>query len=131
MDHTNDSTFQVSVKGLFFNKENKILLVQDKNGIWDIPGGRIQKGEQFTDYLKREIFEETALDCEILDNKPQIIYPTIDKEGRGRIMVFYKINLSSLNFTKSDECIQINFFNKEEIQTLQTFPQLKSLSNYL
>jgi 8-oxo-dGTP pyrophosphatase MutT (NUDIX family) len=131
MDHSNDNIFQVSVKGLCINEENKILLAQDKNGMWDIPGGRIQKGEQFLDCLKREVLEETGLSFELLENHPSIIYPTIDKEGRGRIMVFYKIDFPNLNFQKSDECFTLKFFTKQEIQTLPTFPQLKPLLKFL
>ena len=49
MDHSNDNIFQVCVKGLFFNDENKLIMTQEKTGAWEFPGGRIQKGEYFID----------------------------------------------------------------------------------
>lgn len=131
MDHLNDTTFQVSVKGLFFNQENKLMLIQEKNGLWEFPGGRIQKGEQFVDCLKRECREETGLECEVLDRLPCIVYPAIDREGRGRIMVYFKVKFGSLDFKPSDECVAIKFFHKDEIKQLPTYPQLKQLPDFL
>lgn len=131
MDHSNDNMFQVSVKGLFFDEENKLMMVQEKNGLWEFPGGRIQKGEQFIDCLKRECLEETGLECEVLDELPYIVYPAIDKEGRGRIMVYFKVKFNTLDFKPSDECVDLKFFSKGEIAQLPTYPQLKQLPNFL
>ena len=35
--------------------------------MWELPGGKVEKGEHFADALVREIKEETNLDCEIGD----------------------------------------------------------------
>jgi 8-oxo-dGTP diphosphatase len=131
MDNNNDSYFQVSIKGLFFNEEGKLMMIQEKDGNWEVPGGRIQKGEDFIACLKRECLEETGLECEVLEYMPSIIYPSIDKDGRGRILVFYKIKLNSLEFKPSEECVDIKFFSKSEIDSLQKPIQLNDLSKYL
>jgi 8-oxo-dGTP pyrophosphatase MutT (NUDIX family) len=131
MDNTNDNIFQVSVKGLFFDKENKLMMLQQKDGLWEPPGGRIQKGEEFIESLKRECLEETGLECEVLEQQPFIVYPTIDQVGRGRIMVFYKVSFSSLDFKPSDECVDMKFFSKHEIKQLPKVPQLEKLVDFL
>ena len=131
MDNNKDSTFQVSVKGLFFDDQNRLMMIREDNGLWELPGGRVQKGEEFIETLKRECREETGLECEVLSQVPSFVYPTIDQEGRGRIMVLYKIKLDSLDFKPSDECVAINFFTKDEISRLPSYPQLKQLVNYL
>lgn len=131
MDHPNDNYFQVSVKGLFFDVDNRLMMIQDKYGLWDLPGGRIQKGEEFAESLQRECEEEMGLSCEIVDTQPSIVYPAIDKEGRGRIMVFYKINFKSLDFRSSDECSNLQFFSKNDIRGLALYPQLNLLLGYL
>jgi 8-oxo-dGTP diphosphatase len=131
MDHTQDDQFQVSVKGLFFNDEHKLLMIQEQNGMWELPGGRIQKGEQFIDCLRRECLEEIGLEPEVLHQQPALVYPAIDKEGRGRIVVFYTITFANLNFTPTEECVAIKFFGIEEIKGLETYPQLKPLPDLL
>lgn len=50
--------------------EGKFLLLKRNNppvkGEWWLPGGRIRKGEALEDAVKREVLEETGLECEIV-----------------------------------------------------------------
>ncbi len=55
-----EDSFHLGVKALIFNGENKLLLLRAKT-YWDIPGGRIQKGESVEEALRREVHEETGL----------------------------------------------------------------------
>ena len=54
-------TFEVSLKAAIF-REGKLLLVQEADtGFWELPGGRIDVGEEWqthADILAREIAEE-------------------------------------------------------------------------
>ncbi len=129
-DQTNNSFFQVSVKGLFF-KDDKILMIQEDNGEWELPGGRIQKGEDLIDCLKREILEETGLGCQVLDQRPAFVYPTLDKEAIPRLMIFYQVHFDNLDFKPSPECMKIEFYSKDQIKQLKTFPQLEKLPEFL
>ncbi len=130
-DHENDNLFQVSVKGLFFNEENKVMLMREIDGAWEAPGGRIQKGENLIEALKRECLEETGLKCEILDKRPLITYPALDRTGRPRIMIYFKIKFENLNFKPTDECLEIKFFSKEEMRGLAMVSQTNLLPDYL
>lgn len=131
MDTHVSKTFRVSVKGLFFDKAGKMLMVQEPDGTWELPGGKVHKGEDLVEGLKRECREETGLACRVLDRHPSIAYSTLDKKGRGRIMLFYKIQLPSLDFTPSNECVDMKYFRKDEIRKLKTVPQLRKLPDYL
>ncbi|GEM_PF-858839 len=57
-----------SVKAVIMN-ENKFLVLRKSIHIredrWDLPGGKVQYGEDPYQALKREVLEETALDVEI------------------------------------------------------------------
>lgn len=131
MDNPNDTQFQISVKGLFANAEGKLLMMQEDNGKWDFPGGRIQKGEDLIACLERECIEETGLQCKVLETQPSIVYSTIDLEGRARLMVFFKIHFDSLDFKPSEECMAIGFYSKDEIVKLPSYPQLQKLPDFL
>lgn len=64
-----EDTFHLGIKGLIRNDEGKILLLQvnkeklsrAKEAYWDIPGGRIQRGETAEATLRREVEEETGI----------------------------------------------------------------------
>ena len=52
--------YRVSAKGVVLMGD-RILLVRKVNGMWDLPGGRLEPGESPEQALIREIREETAL----------------------------------------------------------------------
>lgn len=60
-----EDTFHLGVKALIRNPKKEILLLERKSksntNYWDLPGGRLQKGESLLQTLKREITEETGL----------------------------------------------------------------------
>lgn len=66
MESCKIDSFHVGVKALIFNAEGEVLLLERDHPIkkiyWDIPGGRLQKGESLMDTLVREVKEETGLD---------------------------------------------------------------------
>jgi 8-oxo-dGTP diphosphatase len=65
-----EDCFHLGAKALIQNTEGKLLLLK-KNPkkphqksvecLWDLPGGRIHKGESLEEALKREVYEETGL----------------------------------------------------------------------
>jgi 8-oxo-dGTP diphosphatase len=62
---TPDELFYVGQKA-FIEKEGKLLVLFDRDGRLDFPGGKIQEGEfDFDESLKREVLEETGLDIKI------------------------------------------------------------------
>lgn len=52
--------YRVSAKGVVLMDE-KVLLVRKINGMWDLPGGRLEPGEEPEQALIREIREETGI----------------------------------------------------------------------
>ena len=66
-------TYGLTVRGVMKNDIGEILSVKrhpksrTDPKMWELPGGKVEKGEHFADALVREIKEETNLDCEIGD----------------------------------------------------------------
>ena len=56
--------FHVGLKA-FLEKDKKLLILQDNDGFWELPGGRIEKREIYKDLkiiLAREVGEELGKD---------------------------------------------------------------------
>jgi 8-oxo-dGTP pyrophosphatase MutT (NUDIX family) len=52
------------VKGILFHHDRVLLLLNDR-GEWELPGGRPDAGEDHRAALRREMREETGLDVEV------------------------------------------------------------------
>jgi ADP-ribose pyrophosphatase YjhB (NUDIX family) len=55
----------VSVKGVCADARGRVLLCRNHRGEWELPGGRPQREEVFSDTLRRELREETGLEIEV------------------------------------------------------------------
>ena len=64
-----EDLYHLGIKALIRNAAGKILLLQvnpeklhgGRADYWDLPGGRVQKGQSVTDTLQREVLEETGV----------------------------------------------------------------------
>jgi len=56
----------VSVKAIIL-QGTSVLLVKNERNQWELPGGRMEKGEEPKDTVKREVHEELGLDCSVGD----------------------------------------------------------------
>lgn len=127
----------VSVSGLIENEEGKILMVKSPDRGWEIPGGQVEAGETLTDALKREVKEETGIDIEVGNLKG--IHSNIEKRVQpdgvspiGSIVSFGFTGKSvSGELTTSDESIEVNWFDKENILDLINEEFMKDRVRYM
>ena len=74
-DRSNDTS---KVSKVIITKNNKILLLQKKNGKYELPGGHIEVGESAINGAKREVKEEIGLDVinlkQITSNNSRVLY---------------------------------------------------------
>jgi 8-oxo-dGTP pyrophosphatase MutT (NUDIX family) len=57
--------FAVSVKGVFCAPSGEVILLLNERNEWELPGGRIEIGENSPECLKREIREELSLEVKV------------------------------------------------------------------
>jgi 8-oxo-dGTP diphosphatase len=59
----------IGVGGVLFNKYQQVLLIKRNQppaqGLWSIPGGKLEPGESMVEACRREFYEETNLDIEV------------------------------------------------------------------
>ena len=63
--------FRLSVHAVILNSADELLVIRRSkeslvnSGKWDLPGGKIEVGEDFDEALKREVMEETGISIKI------------------------------------------------------------------
>lgn len=108
--------FHISVKGLI-KCDNKFLLLQEDDGLWEAPGGRVDKGEMLKESLVRELGEELNLKLseEDISNLIGIDQRYDYKLGDGWALMtfFYEISLKDdFEVNLSDEHVAFVWVNK-------------------
>ena len=81
-----EQLFQIGIKAIIRNDENQILLLKNKD-YWDIPGGRIDQGEDIETTLLRELNEEIGVNhiaqkqlWDVVKSVKQLPYGNYDDE---------------------------------------------------
>lgn len=125
--------YRVSVKALVFDEsKEKFLIMKESSGVWDIPGGGLDWGESYKNELKREIREEMGLETEWISDKPS--YFVTAKRGETDFWmanVIYEVKLKNLDFTPSDECVELKFVSKEEVQDYDVLENVTELAKFI
>ena len=134
MDTDNDKRYRISVKALVLNQtRDKFLVVLEKSGRWDLPGGGLEHGESYDACLRREI-EKEEMQVGLLYVAPEPCYfftgQFLNPERRGQwyANIVYEVVLESLNFTPSSECEEILFVSPQEVSNLLVFDSVASLA---
>lgn len=132
-----DCFYRVSVKGLFI-KDGKVLLVKEPlalSGQWELPGGGLDFGEKPQESLKREVEEELKLNVTSVSEYPIYVWPAYFEKRRNMdwfysMVLAYRIEVDTLDFTVTDECEAVELFNKEELETLDLYHQSAPLREH-
>lgn len=118
--------YRLSVKALIYNEEHKFLLLKEKKGIRDFPGGGIEYRETPQETIQRELSEELGITEKIEINTKImhfIAYYYQEKEV-GVWLAFYEVSLpSKVEIQKGDaECVEYGYFSIEEAKKLDLHP---------
>ena len=114
--------FGIVVKCLLKNEYNKYLILKKteeeaKNDVsenlYDIPGGRIEYGEEITDALIREVFEETGIKLK-LNQIEKIIdaKSIITKDKINLVVITYIANIKNCSVKISSEHSEFYWIDK-------------------
>lgn len=109
--------FHISVKGLV-KFENSFLLLQEYDGLWEAPGGRVDEGELIKETLLRELEEELNLKLS-LDDIGNLIetnqrYDYKLGDGWCLMTLFYEVILKQYQSIKiSDEHVNFIWIKKD------------------
>ena len=125
-----DMPYGLTVRGIIKNEKDEILILKrhPKSRTdpekWELPGGKVEKGEDFDAALVREIKEETNLDGSIGDFCEAVQNDYMHKRT-VQIMIYLKDLTGEVKI--SDEHIDWMWANIEQMKTLELSTSLKKV----
>jgi 8-oxo-dGTP pyrophosphatase MutT (NUDIX family) len=113
-----DAFYRISIKVLIKDSKDKLLVVQDTtNDTWEVPGGGLDHGETIKQTAVREIQEELGVELLECDKEPSIITLGEHPNNYPTLMLYYRGEISSLNFTLEKK-FKSAFVDKDEFLSL-------------
>ena len=109
--------FPVSVKAVCI-VENKVIMVKNEHGKWDLPGGKLRYQEELLDCLGRELQEELGVPVLI---GPLLELMVVRVKDMIDVMVPVYLCCSGTCISKlkaSDEHFSVDAFSLEELSTI-------------
>ncbi len=112
-------------------RDGKLLMLREAStyedgthpGRYHFPGGRINPGEPFMDGLKREVLEETGLDC--VPGQPLFVgewFPVIKGKPNHIVAVFIVCETSGQDIVLSDEHDDFQWVDLAALEKLDVVP---------
>ncbi|KAB2897372.1 MAG: NUDIX domain-containing protein [Kofleriaceae bacterium] len=106
----------VAVSAIVFEGEMVLVVERGKppgEGLWSVPGGRLEEGESMVEGVAREVREETGLEVEVgvlvavLERGPYLIHSHLARVVGGVM-------------TAGDDVRDARFVDEEELARLET-----------
>jgi 8-oxo-dGTP pyrophosphatase MutT (NUDIX family)/GNAT superfamily N-acetyltransferase len=108
--------FPVSVKGVLF-EEGRVVLLENERGTWELPGGRLEPGEDQATCLAREVAEELGVEVAVEAILDSWVYEVLPQ--REVLIVTYGLRRADQRAMQvSDEHRRFGLFGLGELEGL-------------
>lgn len=110
----------ISVKAVLVSKDGRVLLMRKSSGLVDLPGGKVEPGEDVYEALQREIEEEVRFSVRKFDFVSSWVrhHPILG----DRLMLVFETQLKrkakSLDVKLSDEHVWGQFLDAEGVDEI-------------
>ncbi len=122
--------YRISIKALILNEtRDKFLICEESDGRWELPGGGLNWNTTPHEDLPREIMEEMGIKVSWIADNPSY-FITFEKSNKEVWLanVLYETKLEHLQFTPSDECVNIEFVNLDKVSGLNVCSNVLTLA---
>jgi 8-oxo-dGTP pyrophosphatase MutT (NUDIX family) len=113
-----EKTQRVSAKAIII-RDGKFLCLKDPKNIWELPGGRVEFGENMEDVLKRELLEELGFKNVTIDEDPISAWTfTWQNEVKSIqfILLTYVCSTDEDPINENAEWVEYAWFSKDEVE---------------
>ncbi|MEV7178273.1 NUDIX domain-containing protein [Kitasatospora sp. NPDC093679] len=117
------------------DEAGRILLQRrTDNGMWALPGGKMELGESLADCGIRETYEETGIDVEITGivgtyTNPGHVFAYDDGEVRQEFSICLLARPTGGTLHASDESFEVAWFSPEDVDDLPMVPSIRKRIN--
>ncbi len=113
-----EAIYRVTAKAIVRDAQDRILVLENEDHEYELPGGGWEQGEGFRECLRREFLEELGVDA-LTDGKIWFMYrcysPTWDNWA---LRLVVKATLKSHDFKVGDTIVMARFVDKPEFLAL-------------
>lgn len=106
---------------------NRVLLVkrgrEPLQGIWSLPGGKLELGETLRDGVRRELREEAGLDVRVLDMVEVFERITPDEQGRTAyhyVLIDFLCESDGVDAQAGDDADEVAWVERDRIGEYET-----------
>lgn len=118
--------FKIGVFGLIKNTEDQVLLcLRNDYNIWNLPGGKLEKGESPWSGVIREVKEETGLDVEIIK-----LIGVYSKPNKDEIVFSFECKVLGGKLTLNEEAKDIKYFSINDIPENTVQKQVERIKDF-
>ncbi len=107
-------------------RDDKVLLVKRPEGVWALPGGKVEPGETTAQAAVREVLEETGIVAEAHDALG-VFEITSPKNGRRYALTCHLGQWISGEAKASTDALDVRWATTEGLETLPLAPHVKSV----
>lgn len=108
---------RISIKGIFCS-DDKFLLLKQATEIWELPGGKLELGEQIEECFAREMAEELNWQ-NVKTDKVAHVWTIDGKDAETQfILIAITAEPSDEPIVLSDEHVEYGWFSLLEIESL-------------
>ena len=111
--------YRVAIKVIIFDELGRLLVVQNKNGKWELPGGGWEHDETIEQTVRRELAEELHAEVTNISDIEFVLRGYSQMYDLHAIRLAVRAVLVSPELTPHDTIIKYDFVNRHDFLQLE------------